>query len=883
MRKLLLAAILIWFALGASLQAQTITLAVLAKRGEEATVKRWKPLVDYLNYTIPYEVKLLPLSFEALKEAVKKGEVDLVLANPGMYVELEVCCGLSPVVTMKNLKLKKAYTRFGGVIFTRSDRKDLDHFEDFKRIRPLVGAVNPDSFGGWLMQWREFTRAGLKRGRDFKVRFYGTHDAVVYAVLKGEVEVGCVRTDTLETMAEEGKIRLEDFRVLNPQKHPGFDLWISTPLYPEWPLARSPTIRDEVAEVIASVLLALPRESIVARATGAAWTIPHNYRPVHECLQELGVGPYAELKARLLREARKKYLRIIAFLVVLFLVASSVTLYILSLNRRLKGAYAEIRRHRNHLEEKVKERTRHLEEITRRLEKEVKERRRAELKVSQERERLAVVLRSLAEAVIVTDPQGRITLLNPEAEKLLEIKAKEALGKRLCDLISIEVEEEEPQPSVISPPSNGFIAFLEARVRLPSGKEIIVEGAAAPVHDEFSKVSGTVMVLRDISERKRLEEEALRTSRLETLRLLASGVAHDFNNLLATIIGYLNVIRLKLKDPELKETLDRAEQACLTARTLTRELLTHTTGGGPVPRLVSLKDILQETINFALSGSKTKAQTDIPPELWTVELDPDQITICFQNILLNACQAMAEGGTIYIRARNRELGPTNPFGLPPGPYVEIEVEDTGPGIPEDTLPHIFEPFFTTKEGGSGLGLFTCRRIVEAHGGKILAESPPGKGAIFRIFLPAKPEEVRKSPERPTVSESPLPSARVLIMDDEEGVRESMAEILRLSEFEVETAESGEQALETFRQALERGRAFDLVILDLTVPGGMGGRELLPRLRELDPKVKAIVVSGYSQDPVMGNHHRFGFNGALIKPFSYQTLMETVKKVLSESS
>ncbi len=856
-----------------SVRGETITLAVLAKRGPEATIRRWQPLVNYLNLLSSYTIELKPLSFEELKEAVKRNEVDLVLANPAMYVEFEACCGLSPIVTMKNLKFGKTYTRFGGVIFTRADRKDLNGLKDLQSETnpPLqtvrVGAVNPDSFGGWLMQWREFRRAGLKRGRDFKVRFYGTHDAVVFAVLYGEVDVGCVRTDTLETMAEEGKIRLEDFKVLHPQRHPGFDLLVSTELYPEWPLARAPRLPDEVAEALASVLLALPRSSEVARRAGAAWTIPHNYQPVHECLRELGVGPYAELHAQFLKEARRKYLKIVVGLALAALLAAFVAFYILSLHRRLSRAYQDLEKHRNHLEQLVRARTAYLETLTQRL--------------RDERERLAVILRSLADAVIVTDTQARITLLNPAAERLLEIRAEEAYGKSFCELVPLEMKDEKTCGSEVSLTlQDQQVIFSEAFLRLPSGKNLLVEGAATPIRGEGGEVLGSVIVLRDITLRKRLEEEARKSSKLEALSVMASGLAHDFNNLLATILGYLDVIRLKSKNPEIEGVIEKAQRACLTARTLTRELLTYTSGGGPVKRPLNVKEVLKEAIEFALAGSGVKAEVETDPALWAVEGDPDQIAVCLHNLLLNARQAMGDRGKVLVRAQNVRLSGNEGLNLPEGPYVLIEIEDQGPGIPREILPHIFEPFFTTREGGTGLGLFTCRRIVEAHGGRIIAESSPGKGALFRIYLPARPEAGESEPVRSENQKRPLPPARILVMDDEEGVRETLAELLRLHGFEVETAREGQEALERFRQAQEAGRPFDLVILDLTVPGGLGGREILPRLRELAPEVRAIVASGYSQDPIMENYRDFGFDGALLKPFTARDLLAVLTQVLS---
>ncbi|QJA06236.1 PhnD/SsuA/transferrin family substrate-binding protein [Thermosulfurimonas marina] len=848
---------------------QEVVFAVLAKRGPEIARRRWQPLVDYLERRTGLKIKLLPLPFRELEEAVEGQKVDLVLANSGMYVLFESCCGVTPLVTLKNLKLGQVYSRFGGVLFTRADRRDIRSLKDLRHQRhppakgALIGAVDPESFGGWIMQWRLLRRAGLRRGKDYTVRFYGTHDAVVLAVLRGEVDAGCVRTDTLESMAAEGRIRLADFRVLHPVKHPGFAFLVSTELYPEWPLARTPRLADEKAETLAAALLALPKDSPVARAAEAAWTLPLNYQPVHEAFKELGLGPYAEVRARALKEARKRYLHIIFLYTLISLIGLFLTLYIFYLNRRLTKLNRSLDEYRHHLEEMVAERTANLEALAETL--------------REERERLAVILRSLGEAVIVTDTWGRITLVNPAAEKLLGRRSKELVGRSFCEALSLEIDGRPCGEALLLLQEDRLVEIAEARLRLPQGEERVVEGTAAPVHGEGSQILGTVVILRDISLRKRLEEEARRASQLEVLSLLAAGLAHDFNNLLATIMGYLDVLRLRVSDPEIQEVAERAEKACLSARTLTRELLTYTKGGGPVKRLARLEEVIREALAFGLAGSGVQAELNLEPDLPPVEMDLEQMAICLHNLLLNARQAMGEWGRIFLRARKVELPPGDPSGLPPGPYVALEIRDTGPGIPEEDLPRIFEPFFTTKPGGSGLGLFTCRRVIEAHGGRILAENAPEGGALFRIYLPAAEGQVLPAEERPRPA---IPRrARVLVLDDEEGVRETVAELLRLQGFEVETASEGGEALKAFEEALSAGRPFEVVLLDLTVPGGLGGKEVLPEMRRRDPEVKAIVMSGYSQDPVLSNFRDFGFDGAMVKPFSAQDLLRVMAEVL----
>jgi signal transduction histidine kinase/CheY-like chemotaxis protein len=415
-----------------------------------------------------------------------------------------------------------------------------------------------------------------------------------------------------------------------------------------------------------------------------------------------------------------------------------------------------------------------------------------------------------------------------------------------------------------------------------SGAACTVEGCCAPVHDAASEIVGAVLVVRDVTVRQRFEEELERASRLESIGILAGGIAHDFNNILTAVMGN---ITLALLDAEGLATVERylqeAERATLRARDLTQQLLTFAKGGDPVRSAVPLPEIIREVAAFALHGSSVRCDFDLPPGLWPADADKGQLGQVVQNLVINAVQAMPEGGSIRIGAANETVPKDSQRPLRPGDYVHISVADAGTGIKAEHLARIFDPYFTTKQHGSGLGLTTVYSIIRKHQGHIEAQSELGRGTTFHIWLPAlrdgEPEEAGDQVE----SVAPM-TGRVLFMDDEEPILAMAGMLLRRLGLQADLVRDGAEVVKKFSESYYAGRPYDLVVMDLTVPGGTGGREAIDQLRRIDPNVRAIVSSGYSSDPVLANYRAYGFCGMVAKPYKVEDFTKVLRSALRGS-
>ena len=405
-------------------------------------------------------------------------------------------------------------------------------------------------------------------------------------------------------------------------------------------------------------------------------------------------------------------------------------------------------------------------------------------------------------------------------------------------------------------------------------------GALVPVEMVASKTlwhgqRAAILLVRDIAERKKKEEELLKASKLESLGTLAGGIAHDFNNLLTAIIGNLSVARfLSHKDERISKPLIDADNAAHRAKDLTKQLLTFSKGGLPVKRAVDLSGIIKESASFSVRGSNIRCEVAIPGRLPAVEADEGQISQVIHNLIINADQAMPDGGVITISAavvEGHERGRQ-------GRFLRVQVSDTGKGIEQANLGKVFDPYFTTKKGGSGLGLATVYSIVRNHDGFIELESLSGKGTTFSIYLPVtgKPLEQRDDGRDEELERG---QGRVLVMDDEKMVREAAATILEELGYEVELAENGHEAIARYGQEMSSGSPFDAVIMDLTIPAGMGGKEAVRKLLEIDADARVIVSSGYSNDDIMSDFKRFGFSAVIAKPYRIADLSRTVKAVI----
>ena len=381
---------------------------------------------------------------------------------------------------------------------------------------------------------------------------------------------------------------------------------------------------------------------------------------------------------------------------------------------------------------------------------------------------------------------------------------------------------------------------------------------------------------RYVTDSKRAEAERLRAQKLESLGVLAGGIAHDFNNILTAVLGNLSAARHAEPDDDVPEILRDAEKAALSARSLTHQLLTFSRGGAPIRKVVSLEEALREAARFALRGAKARAELSIAEDLWPASADEGQIRQVVHNLVLNADQAMPAGGVVAVRADNLEIAGGEGVPLRPGRYVRVAVADTGVGLSREHLDRIFDPYFTTKQHGSGLGLTTSYAIVKKHDGHLAVESEPGRGTTFTVYLPASQE--RAAPPDAQAALAPG-KGRVLVMDDDEAVRRAAGRMLARLGYEVELAKDGDEALRAYAAASGLGRRFDAVIMDLTVPGAMGGKEAMRHLAALDPEARGIVSSGYSTDPVMADFRAHGFCCVLTKPYD----VEDLSRALAEAT
>ena len=391
-------------------------------------------------------------------------------------------------------------------------------------------------------------------------------------------------------------------------------------------------------------------------------------------------------------------------------------------------------------------------------------------------------------------------------------------------------------------------------------------------------------VILDITERKKAESEKIKleaqlfqSQKMEALGTLAGGIAHDFNNMLAVIMGNISCILIKMDiDDDLKEALVDVQKSINQAKNLTKQLITFAKGGTPILKAIDLNPLIKETAKLVLRGSNSICKFNLAEDLWTIEADEGQLKQALSNLIINANQAMPEGGIIRIDTENEYVDKDRPFPLAAGPYVSIKVTDQGIGIPEKHLSKIFDPFFTTKKTGSGLGLATTFSIIQRHGGHIWAESVESKGTTFVIYLPSSEKPIEQSEHEEESTH--LGHGKILIMDDQDFVLKMAGRMLSQMGYEYETATDGAQAIEFYRTAYESGCPFDLVILDLTVPGGIGGATAIPELQKIDPKIKAVVSSGYSNDPIMSNYKDYGFCGVVPKPYTISQLADLLNKI-----
>ncbi|MBN1761084.1 MAG: transporter substrate-binding domain-containing protein [Chitinispirillaceae bacterium] len=527
---------------------------------------------------------------------------------------------------------------------------------------------------------------------------------------------------------------------------------------------------------------------------------------------------------------------------------------------------------------------RQVRQRTAELRDEIIERKRAQQEVATEKERLSVTLHSISDGVVATDTNGCIEFMNPVAETLCGRTTEDAIGKPFPEIFSfIDETTRRPGGNPIEPILSGEMLSRKGSYRIlpgTDGTERLIAESGAPIRDTGNSITGAVLVLRDITEQQKLIETVQRSTKLESLGVLAGGIAHDFNNLMGGIFGYIDIAAEASDDPVVKTRLTKAMNTIQRARGLTRQLLTFAKGGAPVRTVSALVPFVEETARFTLGSSSVSLTAALPGDIWTCNLDRGQISQVIDNIIRNAGEAMPDGGAIHITAENLRISDSSHPPLVPGYYVRLSIEDNGSGIPKEALPRIFDPFFTTKMTGHGLGLSTGYSIINRHGGTIEVSSEVNKGSVFHIYLPStgKPAEVHNA--LPAINHEGR--GTILIMDDEEIMRETVGDMLRSFGYDTILTSDGTEAVERLRQELTMNTAVTAAIFDLTVPGGTGGKDAVSLLRKIHPALPVFVASGYAADPVMAHPESFGFTASICKPFSKEELAVLLESTLSHA-
>lgn len=407
------------------------------------------------------------------------------------------------------------------------------------------------------------------------------------------------------------------------------------------------------------------------------------------------------------------------------------------------------------------------------------------------------------------------------------------------------------------------------------------------INAHLFKLEGNNVVLiiaRDVTEKRKIEYEMQKAQKLESLGILAGGIAHDFNNMLTGILGNVSLARFSVDtNDRIVEFLLEAEKVIYKAKDLTLQLLSFSKGWSPIKEAGSISKLVRETSTFLVRGSNTKCIFSLSENLWVVEYDEGQMVQVINNLVINAMQSMSSGGIIEIKGANLILKENNELQLQSGKYVKLSFIDQGVGIPKENITRIFDPFFTTKNTGTGIGLTSSYSIIKKHGGAITVESDVGKGTSFHIFLPAsqKQQEGQSKKDGHSIGIIKKGTGRILVMDDNDDIRNTAKKLIEQLGYVVYVTKEGKETIETYQQNINNNTPFDVVILDLTIQGGMGGKETIQKLYEINPNIKAIVSSGYSNDPIMANYREYGFSDIISKPYTVEKLSETLYKLTTK--
>lgn len=687
-------------------EVDEINIGVLSHRGERSTLLLWSPTAKYLSDVIPdSSFNIVPLPFEEVEFAVKNAEIDFLLVNPGIYINMEVRYRVSRLATLNNLQEGFQYNKFGGVIFTRSDRNDLNHMEDLHDKHFM--AVDETSLGGFQMAWKELINVGVDPYKDFAfLEFGGSHDSVVMAVKYAMVDAGTVRTGILERMAAAKTIDAKDFKVINSFERGDFHFVHSTRLYPEWPFSKLKHTTNELAEKVALALLNMPKNHPAARAgLYAGWTIPLEYQPVHELFRQLKLSPYDNRGKFTLLDAINKYWYWLISVCVFLITVSILAIWVMRLNRIL---------------EKSKSRLEFQHDL---------------------------ILNSVADGICGVDKQGRSTFVNKAMEEITGWQEEDIIGKSHHEILhhtradgSDYTSEECPVNLTCKDDKRRFVG--DDLFWRKDGSCIPVEYSSTPMLDEQGKSVGAVVVFRDISEQKKAEQQArdhqmelAHVARLSTMGEMASGIAHELNQPLTAIATSAHAsIQLiesgKDVSQRLVNVLQRIAGQAERAGDIIYQLRQFVSKEEPKRSLVDVNELVDGVLILLapeLSKVGVKIERKLDLNIPKVLVQPTLIDQVLCNLVKNSIEAMqsSQPGSMEIVLRtDRHNG-----------FVIVSVADTGPGLSHEIRDQIFNPFVTSKRDGMGLGLNISQRIIEAHAGRLYLDSEHGMGTVFRFSLP----------------------------------------------------------------------------------------------------------------------------------------------------